>query len=359
MQFYQVASLGLGEALAPTLLGGDDVFTENGDTHSGPYEPSTVYGYGGDDEFDFNYLPQLLSVDGGPGLDRAVLPLLYGTTPAIISPGQVVLAAGSNSFTSVETMQFLDGSLFLDPQTSGGRTDALFQAILGRVPDTVSLGYWDSALQSYGAQAVAQGLLATPEAQARLGTLPDAGFVTALYQGVLDRSPEAAGLSYWTGQLAAGSSRALIATQLTGTDEVQAHLAPTFGAGLFAISPLAVAAARIEIAAYGTPDGLVSDNFPVDDLSLLRSGSETLLSFKQNTASALSAQTAAQTNAGFVNTVIQNAYGTPDPAASAFYTAQLDSGRGARADVLAAYAFSPGVDARVAPYVTDHGLALT
>ena len=70
-------------------------------------------------------------------------------------------------------------------------------------------------------------------------------------------------------------------------------------------------------------------------------------------------QTAAQSNAGFVNTMIQDAYSTPDPAASACHTAQLETGRGARADMLAAYAFSPGADARVAPYVTDHRLAPT
>ena len=192
----------------------------------------------GDVEFDFDGLPQLLNVDAGSGLDRTALPLLYGTTPAIISPGRAVLTDGSDSFTSVETMQLLDGSLLLGPLTSGGRADTRFQAILGRVPDTVSLGYWDSALQKYGAQAAAQELPATPEVQARLGTLPDAGFVTALYQGVLNRSPEAAGLSSWTGQLAAGSSRASIATQLITAGEVQAHLAPTFEAGPFAISPL-------------------------------------------------------------------------------------------------------------------------
>ncbi len=92
----------------------------------------------------------------------------------------------------------------------------------------------------------------------------------------------------------------------------------------------------------------------------LRSGRQTLRDREEVIAGVVSgaydAGGARLSNAEFVDRVIRNAHGAPDPVASAYYTAQLDAGAGTLADVLHAYAFSPGIDARVAPYITDHGL---
>jgi hypothetical protein len=63
-------------------------------------------------------------------------------------------------------------------------------------------------------------------------------------------------------------------------------------------------------------------------------------------------------DADFVAALVRNAYGpdASDPEALAHYTEALGRFPDARADVLHAYAYSPGMDARVAPYVTEHGV---
>ena len=69
-------------------------------------------------------------------------------------------------------------------------------------------------------------------------------------------------------------------------------------------------------------------------------------------------QSFGSTGRHFVAALIRNAYGpdAADPEAVAYYTQALGRFPDARSDVLHAYALSPGVDARVAPYVTDHGV---
>ena len=309
-------------------------------------------------------------MDGGPGRDTAVLNQFYGGVADAVTPAGIALrydmppgrlaATGAMDFASVETLRFLDGSLYTDPDTAGGRAYALFRAMLGRAPDTASLGYWDNAAQSYGEGAAAQGLLASAEAQARLGPFGGAGFVSALFRDALGREPEGAGREFWTGRLSDGASRAAVAAGIAGSEEAQSAHAPAFAGGVFAVSPLAAAVLRVELAAYGRPLDADAVAREIDDL---RSGRKTLRVQEQEEAIAGVVSGAfgvgpRLSNAEFVDRVIQNAHGVPDPVASAYYTARLDAGAGTLADVLHAYAFSPGIDARLAPYITDHGLLL-
>jgi hypothetical protein len=368
VELYDAGSRRQGAGLAPALLAGDDLFEHR----AAPAFGVAVSAYGGDDVVDIDVgggygLPPSGAVDGGPGRDAAVLNQFYGGVADAVTPAGVALRydipgtldpTGSMVFASVETLRFLDGSLYTDPDTTGGRAYALFLAVLGRAPDTVSLGHWDDAARSYGEEAAARGLLASPEGRARLGPPgDDAGFVAALYREALGREPEGAGLGFWTGRLSDGASRAAVVAGVAGSEEAQGGLAPAFGGGVFAANPLAIGVLRVELAAYGRvldPDAVARG---IEDL---RSGRQTLRDREEVIAGVVSgaydAGGARLSNAEFVDRVIRNAHGAPDPVASAYYTAQLDAGAGTLADVLHAYAFSPGIDARVAPYITDHGL---
>ncbi len=77
----------------------------------------------------------------------------------------------------------------------------LYQAVLQRAPDVAGLNYWVAT--GAGSSAVANGLLGSAEAGiAGTPQLSDRAFVEGMYQQVLGRSVEAAGLAYWVGQLA-------------------------------------------------------------------------------------------------------------------------------------------------------------
>jgi hypothetical protein len=88
----------------------------------------------------------------------------------------------------------------------------LYQATLDRTPDAAGLTDWTQRLvtESRSLQGVAQGFVDSAEFRAVYGALDNAGFVTLLYQNVLNRAPDAAGLANWTARLDGGASRAQV-----------------------------------------------------------------------------------------------------------------------------------------------------
>ena len=99
--------------------------------------------------------------------------------------------------------------------TAGDQNNAeayrLYQAALNRMPDAAGEAFWSSALASgETATQIAQGFINSAEFQLDYGALTGSGFVTQLYQNVLHRAPDSAGLQYWTNSLAQGASEASV-----------------------------------------------------------------------------------------------------------------------------------------------------
>ena len=97
---------------------------------------------------------------------------------------------------------------------AGDKNDAeaarLYQA-LGRTPDQSGQSFWSSALANGTTSSqVAQGFISSPEFAQQYGGLNEADFISALYQNVLHRAPDAAGSQFWAGTLQPGDSRASV-----------------------------------------------------------------------------------------------------------------------------------------------------
>jgi subtilase family serine protease len=112
--------------------------------------------------------------------------------------------------------------------TSGEYRDHLvsgwYQTFLDRAADSDGLGYWMGALGSGSTdeQAIA-GILGSSEFYFDSGGTPD-GFVSAVYEDLLGRSPDSGGLSYWAGALASGESLAQVAYAVATSGEYRADL---------------------------------------------------------------------------------------------------------------------------------------
>ena len=93
-------------------------------------------------------------------------------------------------------------------QTIQDQVTELYLGFFGRAPDAAGFGYWSNALATGGAtvQGVANGFAQTPEFVANYGGLTPVQQVTKIYLNVLNRAPDANGLTYWTGLLNSGSS---------------------------------------------------------------------------------------------------------------------------------------------------------
>jgi Ca2+-binding RTX toxin-like protein len=97
----------------------------------------------------------------------------------------------------------------------------LYLATLDRAPDTAGQADWTARLaEGTGTLAqVAAGITGSREFQNVYGALNNSQFVTLLYQNVLNRTPDPAGLASWVAQLNAGASRAEVVTGFSESAE--------------------------------------------------------------------------------------------------------------------------------------------
>lgn len=117
---------------------------------------------------------------------------------------QNILDAGKLGKTDLVSV-FLDSSEF---QGGAGAVARLYYSALERTPDRAGLVYWTQQLSGGEAlRTVAGDIAGSAEFTAKYGALDSAGFVDQLYQNVLGRPADRAGLAYWDSALAAGTSR--------------------------------------------------------------------------------------------------------------------------------------------------------
>jgi hypothetical protein len=122
--------------------------------------------------------------------------------------------------------QAISGGLFV-PDPNASEVARIYYTMLGRAPDASGLHYWTDQIEHGGgtASSVAQAFLGTAESQSTYGSLSNASYVDALYVNALGRHADSGGLSYWTGQLDHGASRADLGVQLSQSAEAQSvHL---------------------------------------------------------------------------------------------------------------------------------------
>ena len=82
----------------------------------------------------------------------------------------------------------------------------LYFAYFLRIPDTGGLFFWVNAFKSgTPLDSISAAFAGSAEFQTRYGSLNNTEFVTLVYNNVLARPPDAAGLSFWVGQLDSGA----------------------------------------------------------------------------------------------------------------------------------------------------------
>ena len=105
-----------------------------------------------------------------------------------------------------------------------GNLGAVFRAygaILGRLPDAPGYISWLNSLDTddLSLQQVIDGFTGSNEFQSVYGTLSDAEFVTLLYNNVLARDPDQAGLDNWLSAMQNGASRAEVVLGFSESQE--------------------------------------------------------------------------------------------------------------------------------------------
>jgi hypothetical protein len=97
----------------------------------------------------------------------------------------------------------------------------LYLAYFGRPPETAGLEYWVAAIEGgKSVHTASNQFAAMNEFRTLYGPLTNRAFVELVYQNVLGRAGEPAGLDYWTGELDAGRfKRGTVMTQFSEAPE--------------------------------------------------------------------------------------------------------------------------------------------
>ncbi|HXH56938.1 DUF4214 domain-containing protein [Iamia sp.] len=100
--------------------------------------------------------------------------------------------------------------------------EAEYLGILGRTPEAEGATFWLDFLQQRGAtlRSFEARLLGSPEFQSRAGSTPE-DLIDAYYDVVLRRAPSSADTDFWVGELEAGTPPGTVARGFLGSSEAR------------------------------------------------------------------------------------------------------------------------------------------
>lgn len=262
---------------------------------------------------------------GGPGNDT-----IYG------GRGSDSITGGSGS----DVLWGEDRDAVFDATAS--QVFRLYRAAFDRSPDLAGLSAWVARLQAgqMALDAVAGAFVGSAEFQARYGVTSDASFVGLLYNNVLDRAPDPAGLAAWISALGSGSSRSQVLRGFSESLEFR-NSTDVASQGWSRASVEAAWADDLFRLYQATLDRLPEASgflFWASTLAAGRSYLDVVSSFVASRE--FQTRYGATTDTQFVTLLYDNVLGrAPDAAGLASWTAFLDMG-GSRAQVVRGFAQS-------------------
>ena len=298
------------------------------------------------------------TLNGGAGMDTAAYAGLSRTYSISMTGAAGTVAGGAedgtDTLSSVEYIQFQDGRLEFDADGFAAQVTRLYDTVLQRAPDQAGLDLWVDLMESGGASLkdVARGFLNSPEFQARTGNLSNADYVEFIYQNALGRASDPGGKAYWVGQLEAGFDRADLLMGFSESVEHRGLTASLVAQGFFNTDDAYQAVALLYDSFAGRqpdPQGLVVW------AEAIRSGAQSLGDVADQFAASpeFSGLTAGMTNGQIVEFMYQNTLDRgSDPGGFAYWTGRLDAGMD-RGDLLIAFSQSQEHFFLLGPQITN------
>ena len=237
---YDVAALmwlyggdGLGGKLGTDTGARYLVGTNGADQLSGTAGNDVLRGDGGSD-----------TLNGQGGIDSAAFGGVRANFTVARSGTSVTVtdrtgANGTDTLANIERIKFDDVAVAVDIDGNGGEAYRIYQAAFDRAPDLSGVGFWISQMDSgQSLESVAAGFMTSTEFVNMYGANSShLQFVQKLYQNVLDRPGETAGVNFWVGALDGNdASRADVLAHFSESAENQANVAEVIGNG-FAYVP--------------------------------------------------------------------------------------------------------------------------
>jgi len=177
-------------------------------------------------------------IAGGADIDTLVLSgkassYKLSTSGSAVFISDVIGNGGTDLMTGVERLTFSDSSMALDTLGAAGSIYRLY-SVFNRGPDSLGMGFWiEKTDQGASITSIASGFVNSPEFNRTYGAdVTNTVFLTALYNNVLHRTPDAAGLHSWENLMASGASRADVMVGFTDSAENIGVMASIIGVGI-------------------------------------------------------------------------------------------------------------------------------
>jgi hypothetical protein len=180
------------------------------------------------------------------------MPVSMGPHPSLSELSTTVHQrfVGSTSAASAATADLVNGrnvpghliaQLAHDPAFAQHREPItrLYFAFFERQPDLNGLDYWVAKRKAgTNLNTIATKFAQSSEFKTKYGSVGNSTFVTLVYQNVLDRNPDAAGLAHWVAKMSAGMTRGQVMVQFSESSEGKRHLAPSVDASIIGLGML-------------------------------------------------------------------------------------------------------------------------
>ncbi|RZT44891.1 Ca2+-binding RTX toxin-like protein [Sphingomonas sp. BK036] len=320
-----------GNDVLAGLAGNDTLDGGNGnDTLNGGAGNDTLLGGAGNDFMTGGIGNDTL--DGGAGIDRAGYDSLFRisgmSTVASVTTLNGDAAQGTDTLTGIEYINFRDGVFSTDPDSLGAKIIRLYDTVLDRGPDGAGLDFWIDQVEDRGAPltAVANAFASDAGFQSATGSLSNGAFVDYIYQQALGRAADSGGRAYWTAQLDSGLSRGEFMVGLSEGTEHRGLTADIVGQGYFQTDDTYQSIALL----YDSTSNRLPD---VSGLTFwaeqVKAGTLTLAQVADNFAASAEFSNATQglNNGQLVDLMYQNSLDrVPDAGGRAFWVDQLDHG---------------------------------
>jgi hypothetical protein len=136
----------------------------------------------------------------------------------------VLLRDGTQILPSDTQVAFKNGLGVFDPTGAAEDVSRLYEGLLDRAPDIAGLQYWTGLENSSNESltAVANALIASPEFQNQ-APASKSDFVANLYQNALARAPSDAETTYWTNLITSATSFGAVAVGIAESPEAKAR----------------------------------------------------------------------------------------------------------------------------------------
>jgi Ca2+-binding RTX toxin-like protein len=146
---------GTGDDYLQAGAGDDKLYGEDGN--------DTLEGGAGDDQLIGGAGNDVL--DGGSGLDTAVFSGLFRSYAVNVKGGNGTVSGakeGTDSLTSIEFLQFKDGKFVFDADGVSAQVTRLYDTVLNRAPDQAGLDLWVDQIEDRDGELVERGLCRVP-----------------------------------------------------------------------------------------------------------------------------------------------------------------------------------------------------